>query len=58
MRILKHILDNKLFLKKIDLESRNYIVGHNEINPILRTKCPGSKFPFDRIINTLKENIY
>lgn len=33
---------------------REHIIGHNEVNPIVRTKCPGNKFPFDQIIRTLK----
>ena len=33
---------------------REHIIGHNEVNPIVRTKCPGNKFSFDQIIRTLK----
>ncbi len=32
---------------------RYHIVGHNEVSPIVRTKCPGKKFPFDKIIKDL-----
>ncbi len=34
---------------------REHIIGHNEVNPIVRTKCPGKEFPFDRIIKELKK---
>ena len=34
---------------------REHIIGHNEINPIVRKKCPGYKFTFDKIINELKK---
>ena len=33
---------------------RKHIIGHNEVNPIVRTKCPGENFPFDKIIEELK----
>ncbi|MDD2181048.1 MAG: N-acetylmuramoyl-L-alanine amidase [Bacilli bacterium] len=33
---------------------REHIVGHNEINPIVRNVCPGQKFPFKRLIKDLK----
>ncbi len=32
---------------------RNHIIGHSEINPIVRTICPGKKFPFNKLINDL-----
>jgi len=39
---------------------RKHIIGHNEVNPIVRTNCPGDKFPFERLIvdlNKWKKNI-
>lgn len=36
---------------------RNHIVGHRDVDPIVKPSCPGDKFPFDRFINDLK-NIY
>ncbi len=34
---------------------RLHLVGHNEVNPIVRTSCPGKNFPFARLINDLKQ---
>ncbi len=34
-----------------------HIVGHRDVNPIVRTVCPGNKFPMDRIIKELQEEI-
>ncbi len=34
---------------------RSHIIGHDEVNPIVRTKCPGKKYPFDKIIKELKK---
>ena len=36
---------------------RDHIVGHRDVDPIVKPSCPGDKFPFDRFINDLK-NIY
>lgn len=33
---------------------REHIVGHYQINPITKPNCPGTGFPFDRLINDLK----
>ncbi len=33
---------------------REHIIGHSDVNPILRRKCPGEKFPFDEIIQALR----
>lgn len=33
---------------------RKHIIGHKEVNPIVRTICPGELFPFEKIINDLK----
>lgn len=35
---------------------REHIIGHNDVNPIVRTKCPGEKFPFNQLINDLKKH--
>ncbi|MBR2604043.1 MAG: N-acetylmuramoyl-L-alanine amidase [Bacilli bacterium] len=34
---------------------RDHIIGHSDVNPIVRTKCPGKMFPYDIIINELKK---
>lgn len=36
---------------------KNHIVGHRDVDPIVKPSCPGDKFPFNRFINDLK-NIY
>lgn len=36
------------------LIDRQHIIGHSDVNPITRGKCPGEKFPFDEIIDELK----
>lgn len=33
---------------------REHIVGHYQINPITKPNCPGTGFPFDRLINDLR----
>ncbi len=53
MKKIIHYVEEKY---KIDFPiDREHIIGHSEINPIVRTKCPGSNFPFDRIIKVLKK---
>ena len=49
--IIKYLKDKYNYDFIID---REHIVGHNEINPVVRKRCPGSKFPFDKIISKLK----
>ena len=49
--IIKYLKDKYNYDFIID---RNHIIGHNEINPVVRKKCPGSKFPFAEIISRLK----
>lgn len=34
---------------------REHIVGHRELNPVVRTVCPGDFFPFERLINDLRK---
>lgn len=50
--IIKYLKDKYNYDFIID---REHIIGHNEVNPIVRTKCPGSEFPFDKIIKELKK---
>lgn len=52
--IIKYLKDKYNYIFSID---REHIIGHNEINPIVRKKCPGSKFPFDRIIQELNNSV-
>ena len=33
---------------------RDHIIGHSDVNPVVRNKCPGKKFPYDTIIKELK----
>lgn len=49
--IIKYLKDKYNYDFIID---REHIIGHNEINPVVRKRCPGSKFPFDKIISKLK----
>lgn len=49
--IIKYLKDKYNYDFQID---RDHIIGHNEVNPIVRKKCPGNKFPFDTIIKSLK----
>ncbi len=53
--IIKYLKDKYDYDFPID---REHIVGHNETSPVVRTKCPGPKFPYDRILTTLKEMEY
>ena len=50
--IIKYLKDKYNYDFIID---RDHIIGHNEVNPIVRKKCPGKYFPFDRIIKELKK---
>lgn len=34
---------------------RQHLIGHNEVTPITKPYCPGSKFPFDEIIYELSK---
>lgn len=49
--IIKYLKDKYNYDFIID---RKHIIGHDEVNPIVRTKCPGKNFPFDKIISELK----
>ncbi len=35
--------------------TREYIVGHSEINPKTKPDCPGERFPFDAILEGLQQ---
>ncbi len=54
-KIIRYLKDKYNYDFIID---RNHIIGHDEVNPIVRTKCPGKLFPYDRIIKELKKEIY
>ena len=49
--IIKYLKDKYNYDFPID---REHIIGHDEVNPLVRTKCPGEKFPYDEIIRRLK----
>ena len=51
-KIIKYLKDKYDYDFIID---RNHIIGHNEVNPVVRKKCPGNKFPFDDIISNLTQ---
>lgn len=53
-RIIKYVKDNYNYDFLID---KKHIVGHQEVNPIVRNKCPGSKFPIAEIIRKVKTDI-
>lgn len=52
--IIKYLKDKYDYDFIID---REHIIGHNEVNPITRKKCPGKNFPFDKIIKELRIQI-
>lgn len=35
--------------------TKDYIIGHNEINPISRPNCPGKNFPWETLLKDLNE---
>ena len=35
--------------------SREYIVGHCEINPVTKPNCPGAQFPYDAILEGVRQ---
>ena len=51
--IIKYLKDKYNYDFIIDCD---HIIGHSDVNPIVRTKCPGKEFPFETIINELKNN--
>ena len=51
-RIIQYIKDKYEYDFIID---REHIIGHCEVNPLTRTKCPGKMFPYEKIINELKK---
>lgn len=50
--IIKYLKDKYDYDFIID---RDHIIGHDEVAPIVRTKDPGEKFPYDRIISELRK---
>lgn len=50
--IIKYVKDTYHYDCQMD---RDHIIGHYEVNPIVKPKCPGNLFPFDKIIETLKK---
>lgn len=57
LQIINHIEKEYNVMFNID---REHLIGHNEVNPIVRTIDPGIKFPLERIIDDVKrkyENI-
>jgi N-acetyl-anhydromuramyl-L-alanine amidase AmpD len=52
-KIIKYLKDTYNYDFIIDEE---HIIGHSDVAPIVRTKCPGNNFPFKRLINDLKNN--
>jgi N-acetyl-anhydromuramyl-L-alanine amidase AmpD len=44
----------RMYNSEIPLD-RLHIVGHNEIAPKTKPHCPGARYPFDAIIQSLKE---
>lgn len=53
-QIIKYIKDKYNYDFIVDEE---HIIGHRDINPIVRTICPGLKFPMDKLIKELQEEI-
>lgn len=55
IKVFKKIID---FVKKeynLDfIIDREHIIGHNEVNPIVRPNDPGEKYPFEEIIKDLR----
>lgn len=51
-KIIQYVKEKYNYDFQID---RKHIIGHSEVNPIVRTKCPGNKFPFKKIIDELKK---
>ena len=51
-KIIKYLKKEYNYDFEID---RKHIIGHDEVNPVVRTKCPGDIFPFDKIINELRK---
>jgi len=59
IKVIKEIIQYVKIKYNYDIPiDREHIIGHNEVNPIVRKKCPGDKFPFDKIISELKNSIY
>jgi hypothetical protein len=50
IKIIKYL---KLTYNYDFIIDEEHIIGHMDVNPIVRTKCPGINFPFNRFINDL-----
>lgn len=35
----------------------DHLIGHNQLDTVTRAHCPGDKFPFDKVISTIKANL-
>lgn len=55
LQLMCQIIDYVKTVYHIDFPiDREHIVGHMDINPIVRVSCPGDKFPLDNFILDLK----
>ena len=55
VKVIKEIIKYVKIKYNYDIPiDRKHIIGHNEVNPIVRKKCPGINFPYDEIIKRLK----
>lgn len=53
-KIIKYVKETYNYDFMID---DKHIVGHRDINPIVRTVCPGNKFPMNKLIEDLNKEI-
>ena len=51
-KIIDYIKEN--YGKNFEIDEK-HIIGHIDVNPIVRTKCPGNKFPIKNIIHDLQK---
>lgn len=55
IKVMCEIIDYVKYKYNYDFEiDRKHIIGHYEVNPIVRKNCPGKEFPVDIIIKRLK----
>lgn len=56
IKVFKKIIDFVKNEYNIDFKiDKNHIIGHKNVNPIVRSKDPGENYPFEKIIEDLKE---
>ncbi len=56
LKCMKEIIRHMKNEYNVDFQiDRNHIIGHYEINSIGKVNCPGKNFPFNKIINDLKQ---